>query len=325
MPNKRQNGNNKPKSKKGQIKRAARSVGRSLVAFAQGDHEAALTGLTDPYSPEAAHARYPDAGAGSSLTQKSMLSFAATTGINTSAGACAFAFDANFNYPCVFSSTFVPSTSIATWNATRYGDNGTNLLNTYGREARPISMGLRIVNLLSATASAGYIIIAKGGAASSSGTTTFSPGNFSHYEMHPIVHGGEWSVTLRPRGSSAYDFVTKTTYNTNTANSLASWETIYIAFVGTGFTAATDVAMFESTHNFEYIPNEDSPVAVLAEPQPVLNIQMQTAVNAVQSESHHVHVGARTGHQSKIKAAAKKALVKHVLPFALKKAKQAIL
>lgn len=247
-----------------------------------------------------------------------MLSF---TGATNAAGAYTFAYDANFCYPVTYASAVTGTT--ATWNATKFGNWSTNLLNTYGRTARPITIGVRIVNTLSATDSSGYLVLAKGGRATLGGTTTYDPVNFTHYEVHPYTHGGEWLTTLRPLGGDAYQMIPKAGYDTDTSVSLASWEILYVGLFGSK--ASATPMLVELVSNFEYTPAEDAPIAALAAPQPVLNVPMQTAVNQVQSDNTFAHVGSRDSHKAKLKTIAKKALVKHVLPFAARKIKQAII
>lgn len=309
--------NSKNKPKRTPAKRAIRAVASATANFLDGDHEAALHALTDPFTPSSL-ARYPDAGAGSTLTQRAMLSF---TGATNASGAYAFTYDANFSYPITYAATIAGTTP--TWNATRYGDWSSNLLNTYGKTARPITAGVRIVNTLSATDSSGYLVIAKGGRVELGGTTTYDPVNFTHYEVHPYTHGGEWHVTLRPLAGIAYEMLTKAGYDSNLAVSIPSWEVIYIGLFGSK--ASATPMLVEVVSNFEYTPAEDAPIAALASPQPILNIPLQTAVNQVQSDHTFAHIGGRESHKAALKKTVKKALVKHVLPFAARKLKQALI
>lgn len=305
-------------SKKKTIKRFVKRAARTAFTMLPSEHQDAIIGLTDPFSPESASARYPDAGSGRTLVQKAMLSFTGSTGTG---GAYAFAYDANFSYPITFTSGITGT--VVTWNATKYGDWSANLLNTYGHTARPVSGGLRIVNTLSATDSSGYLIIAKGGPPTLGSTTTFDPANFTSYEVHPYTHGGEWHVNIHPRGSNAYNWIPTASYSDNTATSNFYWQTVYIGLFGSK--ASASPMLIEAVSNFEYGPKEDAPIALLAEEQPVLDIHVQTAVNEVQSSHNGIHAGSRQTRNNKIKQLAKTALVKHVLPFAVKKAKQAIL
>lgn len=276
-----------------------------------------LTGLTDPFSDEAAEARYPDAGAGSTLCQRSK---ATTTFVCDANGATAHAWGANFSFPQINSSAVSGTT--ATWAATKTVDWNTTLLMTYGHYARPTSFGIRLVCTLSATDSSGYLVIAKGGPPVLGGSTTFSPLNFSTYEMHPIKHGGEWHATLRPRSALAYE-LTPVAAATNTQQANSYWETLYVGVFGCK--ANSSPLLCEVVGNFEYSASEDAAIASLAVPQPILNIPMQTAINQVNSDHNGIHVGGKSEVKSAIKKVAKKALVKHVLPFAVKKGKQLLL
>lgn len=309
--------NTNKQPKRSPAKRVLRSVAQAATTLLDPEHENTLVGLIDPFSDESARAKYPDAGAGSTLCQKSLASFTGTTNAN---GAYAFSVDANFSFPVTYASTIASTT--VTWTATKYVDWSTTLLATNAVIARPTSIGVRIVNTLSATDSSGYIVIAKGGPAVLGGTTTFDPLNFVTYDVYPFTHGGEWTVTLKPTSSWAYTMISPSTYVTNTSPPLSGWEVCYIGLFGSK--ASSTPMLVEIVSNFEYAPKEDSAIASLASPQPVLNIPMQTAVNQVMSDHSGHHVGGLSGHKAKVKQLAKKALVKHVLPFAVRKAKQAL-
>ena len=281
------------------------------------EHESTLIGLVDPFSPEAAQARYPDSGSGKSLTITQKLTAIATT---DGGGGVAFAFNPKSSYPYI-KSTAVAS-NVATWSSFWLGDLSTNLLNTYAERWRPTSMGVRIANTLSATTSAGYLVIAKGSAPLVSGTTTFDPSNFTSYDLHPLKHGGEWHAVILPRGSSAYDFQT-ISGGLTTGGDVTTWETLYVAVLGGPLSTAS--LIFEVFINYEYTPMEDAPIAALAFPQPVLNVQMQTAVNQVQSNHPTSHSGTKAAVKGFVKKEAKKALLKHVIPFLAKKGTQLLL
>lgn len=282
-------------------------------------HESMLTGLTDPFSDESARARYPDSGSGKSLTFQQRYTFPMTT----SAGGGFFCVvTPKFNFPLlVFASI---SGSVATWPATysAFGDSTGNLLLAYGKTARLTSIGVRICNTLSATDSAGYIIIAKGGPPAVSGTTTFSPTNFTNWDDHPYGQGQEWHSVAAPRGGGAYNLTPFTSAVLNTDAPLEGWENIYIGVLGTKISAS--IGVLDMVFNYEYIPAEDAAIAQLAEKQPILNIGMQTAINEVQSAHLASHKGG--GHVVKafIKKEGKKALLKHVLPFVQKNAVKAL-
>jgi hypothetical protein len=280
-------------------------------------HEATLIGLTDPFSAEAAVTRYPDQGSGKSMVQQSRL----TTQLSTNAAGNAFiCFNPRANFPeYVFTSA---AGNVVTWPAAWTGDLSTNMLNTHGYTYRPTSMGIRISNLLSATASAGTIAIAKSGPPS--GTTTFDPSRFTSWDQHSLIHGGEWHVTSHPRSANAYDFrpVTDTAGNTTAPDN--NWESVYVAVQGTGV-VSLPVVQVEVFINYEFTFQEDSGFAGLAGPQPVLDIHMQTAINEVQSSHPPSHKGGTHVIRGFIKKQGKKALLKHVLPFVAKKGAQILL
>ncbi len=307
-----------PSKKKKVAKRILRSVARTAFGALDPVHQQTIIGLTDPFSAEATNARYPDQGAGRTLIQRAMGTLNPAT---NGSGALAFTYDANFNFPILTAAT-IAGTS-ATFSATRSVDWSSNLLNTYSVMARCLSGGIRIVNTLSATDSSGYLIIAKGGNPAVSGITTFDALNFTSFEVHPLTHGGEWHVTIQPKAADAYTLFQLGQFSTNTAISNPFWDTVYIGLFGSKGTS--NPLLIEITSNFEYTPKEDAPISVLAQPQPVLDINMQTAVNQTQAMHNGIHVGRRDGHSRKLQSIAKKALVKHVLPFAAKKLKQQLL
>jgi hypothetical protein len=125
-----------------------------------------------------------------------------------------------------------------------------------------------------------------------------------------------------PRGSDAYNFKDVSSYNTNTYPADDSWETVYVAVFGSKI--SSNVLFFEVYVNFEYTPVEDAPIAQLAVAQPVLDVQMQTAINAVQGAHPTSHKGSQAVVKSFIKKEGKKALLKHVLPWVARKATMAL-
>jgi len=276
-----------------------------------------IIALTDPFSEEAANARYPDQGSGRTLTFQQRQSLPIGTDAN---GQSFYAFNVKPNFPNMsFSSA---AGLVVTWQGNWTGNFSTNLINTYGMMYRPTSMGVRIANTLSATDSAGYVIIAKGSAPPAGGVTTYNPSNFTSWAQHPFVHGGEWHLTLHPRTSNAYDMKDRATYAT--ANAVDdTWETLYVGLSGSK--ASATPLLIETYTNYEYVPIQSSPIAQLAIAQPVLNTQIQTAVNEIQSAHPPVHIGTRSKVSNFVKQEAKKAILKHVLPFTAKKAANLLL
>lgn len=271
-----------------------------------------LIGLTDPFSSLAANARYPDAGASKTLTfqQRNLVALSVD-----GEGESSYAFNPKANFIGLVGSN-VGTT--ATWAASWTVDNTANLLNTYGATYRPTSAGMRVVSTLSATDSSGYFVIASGGVPIRSGTTVFSPSNFTSWDIHPIRNGGEWHATSKPRSTESYDTWPISTYNAATSAADDSWETIFIYIVGTKVSSSPLIV--EMFVNYEYTPLDDSPIAQMAVPQPILNVQMQTAVNQVHSSLPTSHKTGQKAVSDFIKREGKKALLKHVLPFAAKRA-----
>jgi hypothetical protein len=283
-------------------------------------HEETLTGLVDPFSDAAANARYPDSGAGRTLTFQQRQTFLLGTDAN---GIISLVVTPKFNFTTLYQAS--AAGQVVTWPATysALGDTSTSLINTYGTAARPTSIGVRISNTLSATDAAGYLVIAKGGPPTVSSTTTFNPSNFSSYDIHPYEHGEEWHTVAAPRGDSAYVMVERAAFDSNTDVPLQGWESIYIALFGSK--AGVTAGIVEIYTNYEYVASEDAPIAQLAVRQPVLNVGMQTAINEVQSAHQGSHKGGTHIVKAFLKKEGKKALLKHVLPFVTKKATQLLL
>jgi len=315
----------KPKVKQ-LAKKAAKKIARTGVRKLRQnvanlgldeEHERILLGLTDPFSSDASEARYPDQGAGRSLTFQQRV---ATTAVSDVNGTYCISISLKPNYVYVVSSS--SASNVMTWPATYSGNYSTNLINTYGQQYRPTSAGFRIVNSLSATDSKGYIVIAKGGPPVLGSTTTMVPQNFVSWDTHSNSHGAEYHATAHPLNANAYDFGDVATYATATAQE-ANWENVY--FYASGLPANTTCFFVEIVLNYEYVPKEDSPIAQLAKAQPVMNVQLQTAINHVQQNLPSSHKDTTEKVRGAIKREAKKALVKHVLPFVARKAKQALL
>ncbi len=296
------------KAVKATIKRAPQLAQQLLP-----EHYEMLTALTDPFSSEAANARYPDQGAGKSLTSQVRINIPVAT---DATGVFAYAFNPKPNFFALPSAS--SSSKTITWGSVWTQNLGGALINTYGKSYRPTSYGIRIVNTLSATDSKGYIIIAKGGPPAVSGTTTFDMSNFGTYDMHANAHGGEYHVTGHPRSSNAYDFKDVPSFGTTTAVD-DTWETIYIAGFGLP-NSSNGAIILEAYFNHEYSALEDATIAQLAVPQPIFDTGMMTAVNHVQSSHPPSHKGGRAVVSNFIKKEGKKALIKHVLPFAKHKA-----
>jgi hypothetical protein len=306
------------------VKKKAARVARTVVSRGLGAgltqmHQEMLESLTDPFSDSAANARYPDNGAGKTLTFQQRFTQAIGTDANGTAALCIVA---KPNFPVLYHAS--AASTVVTWPATYSAsfDANTNLLNSYGHAFRPTSFGVRISNTLSATDSAGYIVIAKGGPPTVSTTTTFNPTNFTSWDDHPYQHGQEWHTVAAPRAQSAYVMVERAVYATNTIAPLAGWESIYIGIFGSKLSAS--VAIVDIVMNFEYTANEDAAIAQLAVKQPLMDVGMQTAINSVQSNHLASHKGGTHIIRGFLKKEGKKALLKHVLPFVQKNALKAI-
>jgi len=269
-----------------------------------------LTGLTDPFSEEAASARYPDQGSGRTLTWTQRFEFSLTT---NATGDSVLAFVPKFNFPALGCSV---AGGVCTWNATYSGDMSATLLNTQGIRARPTSYGLKVNNVLGATDSGGRIVIAKCGPVIAGSTTTLTPNNFTGWDVHPMLHGGEWHAIGHPLSGSAYDFRANT--DTNTAAGDPAWECIVVAILGSK--ASVAAAYVELTLNYEYAVAEDSTVAQLAVRQPIYSAPMITAINEVQANNPNSHKSGHNAVRSFFKREGKKALLKHVIPFVTKRA-----
>lgn len=315
---------NKPKGRAANAARTARGRSRgtdSNVRDTPSDlHHDQIVGLTDPFSSEAGRAQYPDSGAGKTLTFQQRFSVPFTTDAN---GTYALAFTPKSNYTLTQMSSAVGS--VVTWAAASSGNSNasTNLLMTYGELFRPTSMGVRVCNTLSATNCSGYVVLAKGGPAPLNSATTFSPSNFTSWDSHPMIQGGEWHVVSCPRSATSYEMLAVADYGVDYLSGMANWETIYVLVKGAP--ATTSAILVDWVVNYEYTVRDDAPIAQLAVPQPVMSIPIQTAVNSVQSNMATSHRANTAAFSNILRREAKKALVKHVIPFAAKKATQLLL
>jgi len=285
-------------------------------------HEETIVGLTDPFSEFSSDTRYPDQGSGRTLVTQQRYLCNPTA---NASGIVAIAFNPKPSWSGITGSTYAGN--VVTWTANyNQGDFSTvqDLVNNYGQSYRICSMGVRIANTLSATNSSGYLVIAKGGTVPIGAglTTTFNPVNFASYDLHPVAHGAEWHATLHPRSAQAYDPDLVATGVSNTYGD-DSWETLYI--FATGLPASSTPFAIEVVINIEYTCKEDAPISGLARQSPMMDVSIQTAVNHVQNSLPNSHVNSKARVSALIKSEAKKALIKHVLPFAARKLKQAIL
>lgn len=316
MPNVKKTTKRKSAPKKKTSTRTLRAVRETPPDTAS--HEETIVGLTDPFSPYASDTRYPDQGSGRTLVTQQRLMINLVADAN---GTLAYAFNPKPTKCGVQYTSIVGN--VATWPANfSLGDFSADLLNTYGLSYRVTSMGIRVCNSLSATNSSGYLIIAKGGIPALGSTTQFNPVNFASFDIHSNVHGGEWCSTSHPRSAQGYDpdLVAAgivTTYADD------SWETIYL--YANGLPASSVPYVCEVVLNFEYSAKEDAPIASIARQAPIMDVSIQTAVNHVQNNLPSSHANPQGKVSTLIRREAKKALIKHVLPFALKKAKQALL
>jgi len=292
------------------VKKVVKKEVSNLTGINTDNLERVLSSLTDPFCGEAARARYPDQGAGRSLTSQ----FKYTVNVTTSTtGNFAYAFNPKPNFSGVSWNGAAIVGAAVTW-ATTYalGDASTDLINTYGLTYRPTSMGISVSNLLSATNSQGYIIAAKGGAPPLNSSTTFNPVNFTAWKVHPVTHGETFHIVAKPLSPESYAYGTVAAGAANNYND-DSWETIFIA--GFGLPNSTSSLLIEVIVNCEYTPKEDSPIATLAVDQPLMDVAMQTAVNHVQMQHPPTHKGTNAV-ANFIKREGKKALSKHVIPYA---------
>lgn len=313
---------NKPKAKSAKLRSAragaqpAQRVYRTPTAAPE--HESMLLGLTDPFSAESANARYPDQGAGKTLTWVQRFSVSMPTDAN---GNAAITLSPKNDFPFLFGAPTAGGGQV-TWAVTfsPFGSMSTALMNVHGKAFRPTSFGIRIANTLSATQSSGRLVIAKAGPAPIGSTTDVQPNKFSSWDLHPMLHGGEWHAVGNPRSADAYNFVILN--GTNVGEGLAEWENIYIFLLGSQ--ASTNAVYLEMKFNYEYTVAEDSIINQLALPQPTFSAPMISAINEVQSSHPPSHKGASGVIKGFIKKEGLKALKKHVLPFVEKKAVMAL-
>lgn len=281
------------------------------------EHLDTLIGLTDPFSGEAAKARYPDQGAGRTMTFQRR---STTTMASDAQGEACLAFNPKSNN--IMLGGNVTGTSVG-WGSVWLLDTPTDLLSANAYQYRPTSFGIEILCMLSATNCSGYLVVAKAGPPAPNGTTTMDPVNFTSWEGHAVRNGGEYHVTSHPRSGNAYAMKLFADYDGAADPADDTWESVYL--YAAGLPASANCFIINIVANYEFTTKEDSSIGQLASPQPIYHPQMQIAVNEVQSTLPASHRNGKAAVSSLIKREGKKALIKHVLPFVARKAKQVLL
>jgi hypothetical protein len=273
-------------------------------------HHNTLCGLTNPFCEEAKNAKLPDTGAGSSFTEAIRWVGGLTADSN---GDLAAQFIPRMDAPLLISSDMI------NWNGNTNWLQATNsLANTYAEKIRVTTYGIRIISLLSAVDAKGSVALATGAQSDPVTPVRFSPDYYAKYDLHGISAASEWHMIGKPTSSAATDMVEVTSdlYD-NSGTPIPGWNNLFI--LCEGLPANTNCLRVEVVINFEYTIKTTTPLGKLQTPQPVFNPAMLTARNEVMNELHHVVKGGKASIEAHAKKEAKKALVKHVLPFLAKK------
>lgn len=274
------------------------------------EHHKTLCGLTDPFCEHAKLAKVPDVGAGNTFTES--VRWIATLTSDAS-GIVSAAFVPKVDFPMLEDVS-------GAWNTTYTNmTNPGTLINVNGKNCRVTTYGIRIVSLLSAVDAKGVLAIASGFEPVFSTPVLTSPDGYSTYDIHGIGASSEWHVVGKPTGSESTDWAAVASHNAGTEGAIPGWNALYL--LGTGLPATTASFRVELVTNFEYTFSDTSAyLQKFTTPQPIYNPQMLVARNEVMNGMNAVIKGGSTVAKKHLEDHAKKALVKHVLPFLKKKA-----
>jgi hypothetical protein len=307
----------KAKKSKTASLRAARANQTRAVAmprYDQNDHTEDVVTLANPFSPLARGSRLPDLGASRTVTETCRSLFQINSLATLAGGAI---FQGNPKFCTLQASAYTAPDFTMNTNFQAFGTNSTSL----ATRGRVVSWGIRIMNMQSATGSTGFIALFKAGRVVPSLVLTNNPSLYPTYEIHPLVHGGQWSMVSHARGNDTQNWQN---YSADTSGSTAipPWEVLGVMVFGVA--ASVPVLQVEIYMNCEYQVDDDNPLAQYAQSQPVYNPQLLAAVNHVQSEHSGIHVGSKEDAGNTIKRVALQAARKHVVPFLKKEAIKAV-
>jgi hypothetical protein len=252
-----------------------------------------LLPLLDPFNPKASTAKYPSVGSSNTLTE----GYRATMNITSdSNGVAFFAFNP---VGIVAPSTYLTGTyAAAVWTPSEvsYPGAGLTMLDTVydatnGESyVRINSFGIRVISSASMTNASGVVQIGTTSAVIQDGdpTPAFTGRIFTHYEVHPMSHGSEYSITAHPVDERAHELhplefgEVKPSYG---------WENIVLQF--TALPASTTVGLVEVYVNMEYTVAQHA-LSRLATPSAVANFHHQGALDSIRSTASRVAKGGIT-------------------------------
>lgn len=272
-------------------------------------HVDAIAGLSDPFCTHARGARLPDMGSGRTVTESCRQLATITTDANGDAG---ILFQPSPKYCQLPAARQVDGTFLAGNQYLPFGANSTSL----ERRARVVTWGVRAINLQSAVESKGQIVLFKVSRTQVTDVYGVNPSSYPCFEIHPLKHGGEWSLISYPTADTRLDWQSYDTMTNTTDVSTGAWEGMGIFILGSQ--ATSSVLSLEIYFNTEYIPTDDNPLCQFALPQPVYNPQLFVATNQVHSTHNGLGAMAKDAIGKEIKKHALAAAKKHLIP-ALKK------
>lgn len=271
------------------------------------DHHDTLVGLLDPFSPQAAAAKIPDMGAGQTMTEQVRFS---TPIVSEASGNAIFAFTPKLN-------NIMLTAAGANWPAAYSLQSSTSLVQVNGDRFRITSMGVRIVSLLSATASSGYLAVCTGTPPALSTVVNIAPDYYQEYALYSVGDNTDWHAVAKPTGEESVYWNPVIGSDGTTELPIDGWQSLI--FIAQGLPASTTCFQAEVVINYEFTVSTTSSIAKLQTPQPVYNPQLLVARNEAHNGISHVVQGAQDKIAKHIKKEAAKAVVKHVIPFAKKK------
>jgi hypothetical protein len=249
-----------------------------------------LLSLLDPFSKDAATAKYPSVGSTNSISE----GYRGLIAIESDAAGRAFL---GFG-PALISDVSHYATAVwsaGTWNmsGTAYPGRSHTMLQTVlavtagGAKGRVNSYGVRLFSTASMTDASGTLMI---GIASDRVTTmaalpAFAPRTFTQFEAHPWSHGCEYAVVANPCSDSAHDYGIA---DTTSADELPNYESIVLQWQG--LPASKTVGYVEVYSNYEFTVGNHA-LARIAAPSAVANFHHATALDGVRNAAKRITKG----------------------------------
>jgi hypothetical protein len=248
-----------------------------------------LLALLDPFGPRAPNAKYPSVGSTNTITE----GYRAIINITSDANGLAYF---AFNPMGIIATSFYQTGSYAAGNwtpaAATYPAAGQTMFSTVwtatdgSAKMRVNSFGVRAISSASMTNASGTIQIGMTSAAVEIGVPmpAFAGRVFTHYEVHPMSHGAEYSIVSHPTGELAHELQELDTVGVTSYG----WENIVLQF--TALPASTTVGIIEVYCNMEYTVGNHA-LARLATPSAVANFHHQSALDDIRSNAARVAKG----------------------------------